>query len=45
MILVAQEIKSSDASLAKIETDPADPVYIRTVWGVGYKFEFDSVEA
>lgn len=30
---------------AKIETDPADPVFIRTVWGVGYKFEYDSVEA
>lgn len=23
----------------KIETDPAHPVYIQTVWGVGYKFE------
>jgi DNA-binding response OmpR family regulator len=23
---------------AKIESDPADPVYIQTVWGVGYKF-------
>jgi DNA-binding response OmpR family regulator len=23
---------------AKIETDPADPRYILTVWGVGYKF-------
>lgn len=23
---------------AKIETDPANPVYILTVWGVGYKF-------
>lgn len=22
----------------KIETDPAHPVYIKTVWGVGYKF-------
>jgi two-component system, OmpR family, response regulator VicR len=22
----------------KIETDPADPQYILTVWGVGYKF-------
>lgn len=23
----------------KIETDPADPHYVTTVWGVGYKFE------
>jgi len=23
----------------KIETDPANPVYLKTVWGVGYKFE------
>jgi DNA-binding response OmpR family regulator len=23
----------------KIETDPANPVYIKTVWGLGYKFE------
>jgi DNA-binding response OmpR family regulator len=23
---------------AKIEADPANPVYVRTVWGVGYKF-------
>ncbi len=23
----------------KIEKDPADPQYIKTVWGVGYKFE------
>jgi len=23
----------------KIETDPADPHYVSTVWGVGYKFE------
>ncbi|RMG82899.1 MAG: DNA-binding response regulator, partial [Chloroflexi bacterium] len=23
----------------KIEQDPAKPVYIQTVWGVGYKFE------
>lgn len=22
----------------KIEDDPAHPVYIQTVWGVGYKF-------
>ncbi|WP_438290720.1 response regulator transcription factor [Streptomyces sp. HUAS TT7] len=25
----------------KIETDPAKPVLIRTVWGVGYRFEAD----
>jgi two-component system response regulator VicR len=25
----------------KIETDPANPFYIRTVWGVGYKFSVD----
>ena len=25
----------------KIEADPADPVYILTVWGVGYKFADD----
>jgi DNA-binding response OmpR family regulator len=24
---------------AKIEQDPADPRYLRTVWGVGYRFE------
>lgn len=23
----------------KIESDPANPVYLKTVWGVGYKFE------
>ncbi|MFO7663148.1 MAG: response regulator transcription factor [Chloroflexota bacterium] len=23
----------------KIESDPANPVYLQTVWGVGYKFE------
>jgi two-component system OmpR family response regulator len=23
----------------KIEKDPAKPVYVRTVWGYGYKFE------
>lgn len=23
----------------KIERDPANPVYLRTVWGIGYKFE------
>ncbi len=23
---------------AKIESDPSDPRFIRTVWGVGYKF-------
>lgn len=26
----------------KIESDPANPVYISTVWGVGYKFEKDN---
>ncbi|GAA2438624.1 hypothetical protein GCM10010388_29130 [Streptomyces mauvecolor] len=26
----------------KIETDPAKPVLIRTVWGVGYRFETES---
>ncbi len=30
---------------AKIESDPGNPEYIRTVWGVGYKFECDPVEA
>lgn len=29
---------------AKIETDPSDPAYILTVWGVGYKM-FDPSEA
>jgi DNA-binding response OmpR family regulator len=24
---------------SKIEDDPANPRYIRTVWGVGYKFQ------
>ena len=28
---------------AKIESDPANPVFVRTVWGVGYKFS-ESVE-
>lgn len=23
---------------AKIETDPANPIYVQTVWGVGYRF-------
>ncbi|MBT5880553.1 MAG: winged helix-turn-helix domain-containing protein, partial [Rhodospirillaceae bacterium] len=23
---------------AKIEEDPANPAYVQTVWGVGYKF-------
>jgi DNA-binding response OmpR family regulator len=27
---------------AKIERDPADPSYVLTVWGVGYKFRDDS---
>lgn len=26
----------------KIETDPAEPRYLATVWGVGYKFEKDA---
>lgn len=25
----------------KIETDPSNPTYIRTVWGIGYKFSLD----
>ncbi|KJS14918.1 MAG: PhoP family transcriptional regulator [Peptococcaceae bacterium BRH_c4b] len=25
----------------KIERDPSKPVYIKTVWGTGYKFEFE----
>lgn len=25
----------------KLETDPSNPVYIKTVWGVGYKFNLD----
>jgi DNA-binding response OmpR family regulator len=25
----------------KIESDPANPIYVRTVWGVGYKFSED----
>ncbi|NQX49306.1 response regulator transcription factor [Paenibacillus tritici] len=25
----------------KLEADPSNPVYIRTVWGVGYKFTLD----
>jgi DNA-binding response OmpR family regulator len=25
----------------KLEKDPANPVYIKTVWGVGYKFDGD----
>ena len=29
---------------AKIEDDPANPFYILTVWGVGYKFTEDAVE-
>lgn len=24
----------------KVETDPSNPVYIKTVWGTGYKFEY-----
>ena len=30
---------------AKIEDDPGNPRYIRTVWGVGYKFQSESHEA
>ena len=30
---------------AKIETDPANPRYIQTVWGVGYKFADSNSEA
>ena len=29
---------------AKIERDPAEPHYIQTVWGVGYKFFDPSYE-
>lgn len=30
---------------SKIETDPSDPTYIKTVWGVGYRFaEKDEIE-
>ncbi|HEY4391181.1 MAG TPA: response regulator transcription factor [Paenibacillus sp.] len=25
----------------KLEADPSNPIYIKTVWGVGYKFSFD----
>ncbi|KTD87417.1 response regulator transcription factor [Paenibacillus etheri] len=25
----------------KLEDDPSNPLYIRTVWGIGYKFSFD----
>ena len=28
---------------SKIETDPAKPDYIITVWGVGYKFSYDDI--
>ena len=24
----------------KIEPDPSKPIYVLTVWGIGYKFEF-----
>jgi DNA-binding response OmpR family regulator len=24
---------------AKVEADPANPRYLKTVWGVGYRFE------
>jgi DNA-binding response OmpR family regulator len=29
----------------KIETDPVNPLYIRTVWGVGYKFSESAADA
>ena len=35
---VAQEQARLEACLAKIETDPAHPELIVTVWGVGYKY-------
>jgi len=25
----------------KIETDPSRPAYVKTVWGMGYKFDPD----
>lgn len=25
----------------KLEADPSNPVYLKTVWGVGYKFSAD----
>lgn len=28
----------------KLEEDPAHPVYIRTVWGVGYRLDMDATE-
>ena len=28
----------------KLEEDPAHPVYIRTVWGVGYRLDMDETE-
>jgi DNA-binding response OmpR family regulator len=27
---------------AKLEDDPANPRHLKTVWGVGYRFEADS---
>ncbi len=30
---------------AKLEDDPGNPRYIRTVWGVGYKFQSETPEA
>jgi two-component system, OmpR family, response regulator VicR len=26
----------------KLEDDPSNPLYIKTVWGIGYKFSFDA---
>jgi DNA-binding response OmpR family regulator len=28
----------------KLEDNPSNPLYIKTVWGVGYKFQYDSKE-
>ena len=29
---------------SKIETDPTKPIYVITVWGVGYKFSYDALD-
>jgi DNA-binding response OmpR family regulator len=26
----------------KLEENPSSPLYIKTVWGIGYKFEYES---